>query len=171
VQAVALEHVDSAQWSALQGDDPHPWGSSEAEALEWAEKRHHVGVEADDGGLLAVAGAVVADVAVAGAEPFPVVGIGGVIVRPDQRGRGLARLVVEAILEVAHRLGPERAMLFCREPLVALYERFDFRTIDGPVGAAQPGGRVVVPMRGMWAPLRDGATWPEGPVEVVGEPF
>jgi len=170
VRAIELPVVDSDQWRALQGDDPHPWGG-EAEALEWAEKRHHVGVPAEHGELLALAGALIAEVRVDAQPPFPVVGIGGVIVRPDVRGRGLARLVIESILDVARRLGPERAMLFCRRPLVPLYERFGFLLIDAPVTAEQPAGRVEMPLRAMWAPLRDGTGWPPGTVEVLGEPF
>ncbi len=156
-------------WRELQGEEPHPWGG-EAEALEWVQKTHYVGIPAEQGGLLAMAAALVADVA-AGGESFPVVGVGGVIVRPDMRGRGLARTVVEAILEVATRLGPQRAMLFCREPLVAMYERFGFRQIEAPVTAAQPGGRIEMPLRAMWKPLREPASWPAGAVEVLGEPF
>jgi GNAT superfamily N-acetyltransferase len=170
VQAIELSGVDSAEWRALQGDEPHPWGG-EAEALEWAGKDRHVGVRGDNGELLALAGALVAEVRVEDGAPFPVAGIGGVIVRPEMRGRGLARLVIEAILDVARGLGPERAMLFCRAPLVVLYERFGFIEIEASVSAEQPGGRVEMPMRSMWAPLREGAVWPDGAVEVLGEPF
>jgi GNAT superfamily N-acetyltransferase len=170
MKAVVLDAVDSEQWRALQGDELHPWGG-EAEALEWAGKQHHVGVRGEQGELLALAGALVADVKVGAGEPFPVAGIGGVIVRPEMRGRGLAKLVIDAILDVARRLGPERAMLFCRTPLITLYERFGFRAIDAPVTADQPGGRIEMPLRAMWAPLRDGAGWPDGAVEVLGEPF
>jgi predicted GNAT family N-acyltransferase len=170
VRAIELPVVDSDQRRALLGDDPHPWGG-EAEGLEWAEKHHHVGVPAEHGELLALAGALIAEVRVDAQPPFPVVGIGSVIVRPDVRGRGLARLVIEGSLDVARRLGPERAMLFCREPLVSLYEGFGFLLIDAPVTAEQPAGRVEMPLRAMWAPLRDGAGWPPGAVEVLGEPF
>ena len=170
VQAIELSGVDSGEWRALQGDEAHPWGG-EAEALVWADKERHVGVRGERGELLALAGALVAHVKVDAGEPFPVVGIGGVIVRPEMRGRGLAKLVIDAILRVAEGLGPERAMLFCRAPLVALYEGFGFREIEAPVSAEQPGGRVVMPLRAMWAPLREGAGWPEGEVDVLGEPF
>jgi GNAT superfamily N-acetyltransferase len=170
VRAIELPGVDSDEWRALQGEEPQPWGG-EAEALAWADKTRHVGVRGERGELLALAGALVAEVATGGGAPFPVAGIGGVIVRPDMRGRGLAGLVIEAILDVARGLGPERAMLFCRVPLVALYERFGFRAIDDPVSAEQPGGRIKMPLRAMWAPLRPGAAWPDGDVAVLGEPF
>jgi hypothetical protein len=39
------------------------------------------------------------------------------------------------------------------------------------VTADQPAGRIEIPMRAMWAPLRDDASWPPGKVEVLGEPF
>ena len=169
MQAIRLPDVSSEQWRALQGDELHPWGG-EAEALAWAEKQHYVGIPGEDGELLAMAAALVAEVSADG-EPFQVVGIGGVIVSPQERGRGLARLVVEAILDVARGLGPDKAMLFCRAPLVGLYERFGFDTIDATVTAAQPAGRVEMPLRAMWAPLREGARWPEGPVAVAGQPF
>ena len=171
MDAIELASVDSEQWRALQGDEPHPWGGGQAEQLSWAEKQRYVGVQGEDGELLATGGVLVAEVSAGGGEPFRVAGIGGVIVRPDMRGQGLARIVVAAILEMGRGLGPAHAMLFCREPLVPLYERFDFRTIDASVSAAQPGGRIEMQMRSMWAPLRGDASWPDGPVEVLGEPF
>jgi GNAT superfamily N-acetyltransferase len=169
VRAAEVADISSEQWRELEGDEPHPWGGG-AEDLSWAEKQRHVGVTGEHGELLAVAAALVAEVA-AGPSTFEVVGIGGVIVRPGDRGRGLARLVIEGILEIARELGPDRAMLFCREPLVALYERFGFRMIDARVTAAQPGGRIAMPLRAMWAPLREGVAWPAGEVAVAGEPF
>ncbi len=62
-------------------------------------------------------------------------------------------------------------MLFCREDLVGLYARLGFTIIDAPVTAEQPGRRVVMTMRAMWAPLAAGVNWPAGDVEVLGQPF
>ncbi len=87
------------------------------------------------------------------------------------RGQGLAHAVVEAVMRLAHEMGPELAMLFCHTDLTALYARFGFTTIEAPVSAEQPGGRVRMPPEAMWAPLADGAGWPSGDVEVLGEPF
>jgi GNAT superfamily N-acetyltransferase len=170
VRAVELEHVGAAQWDAVLAGEQHVWGV-EGEQLSWAEKTRHVAVLGDAGAPLALAGAVVAEVTAGGREPFEVVGIGSVIVTRAMRGRGLARLLVEAILDIARELGPERAMLFCREDLVGLYARLGFTTIDAPVTAEQPGGRVVMTMRAMWAPLATGVSWPAGDVEVLGLPF
>lgn len=170
MQAVELHNVGSAEWEALIDGEREPWGG-DGEGLTWARKTRHVGVLDADGRPLALAGVLVAGVRAGGGEPFEVAGIGSVIVTRSRRGEGLATVVIEAILRLAREIGPARAMLFCRPPLVSLYARFDFREIPGEVTAEQPGGRVVVPMRGMWAPLADGAAWPEGAVEVLGEPF
>ncbi len=168
MRAVRLNHVGAAEWDALNDGERDIWGPGEA--LAWRDKTRHVGVLGANGLPLALAGAVAADVA-AGGERFEVVGIGSVIVTRRMRGQGLAGLVIEAILDLAVALGPERAMLFCNAPLTVLYERFGFRLIDAPVTAEQPDGRVTMSMRAMWAPLAEGAAWPPGEVEVLGLPF
>ena len=170
MEAVELHDVGSAQWDAVLDGEQHAWGG-DAEDLAWARKTHHVGVLDDDGRPLALAGALVAQVAVAGGDPFPVVGIGGVIVTRSRRGQGLGRDVVTAVMTMARGMGPERAMLFCRQRLMALYARFGFLAIEADVTAEQPSGRITVPMRAMWAPLVPGADWPAGEVAVLGEPF
>ncbi len=170
MQAIELERVGPEEWNALHGGEHQSWGGI-AEDLSWADKDRHVGVRDADGELLAIAGAVVADVAVGGGEAFPVVGIGAVIVTPRARGQGLARVVVEEILRVAQRLGPAHAMLFCRSELIPLYERLGFAAITAPVSAEQPTGRIVMPLAAMWRPLAPDAVWPDGTVQVLGEPF
>jgi GNAT superfamily N-acetyltransferase len=170
VRAVELDHVGAAEWDAVLAGEQHAWGV-EGEQLSWAEKRRHVAVLDDAGVPLALAGVLVAEVTAGDGEPFEVAGIGSVIVTRTMRGRGLARLVVEAILDIARELGPQHAMLFCREDLVGLYARLGFTIIDAPVTAEQPGGRVVMTMRAMWAPLAAGVSWPAGDVEVLGLPF
>jgi hypothetical protein len=52
-----------------------------------------------------------------------------------------------------------------------VYGRVGFAEIAAPVWADQPGVRVRVPMRAMWRPLREGARWPPGRVDVHGAPF
>jgi len=168
VRVVELEQVGPEVWSAVLAGEENVWGPGED--LAWVPKQRHVGVLDDDNVPLALAGAVIVRVAVGG-EQFPVAGVGSVIVTRSMRGRGLARLVIEEILRVCAELGPDRAMLFCREELTGLYGRFGFREIEASVSAEQPGGRITMPMRAMWAPLIEGAGWPAGAVAVQGEPF
>lgn len=164
-----MRNVGSAEWEAVLDGETQAWGAV-GEDFSWANKERHVAVCDEAGQPVALAGAMVTQVT-AGGKAFPVVGVGGVIVTQTMRGGGLARRVIEAIMGVAGELGPERAMLFCREELTALYARFGFRAIEAPVSAEQPGGRVVMPMSAMWAPLADGIEWPAGDVAVQGRPF
>ena len=77
----------------------------------------------------------------------------------------------EHLLELARELPAERAMLFCEPRLMALYREFGFEEITEAVWVEQPGGRVKMPMRAMWRPLREGAGWPPGELYLDGEPF
>ena len=170
MKAIELENVGATEWNAVIAGETDSWGNDAAN-MSWASKRRHVGVVGEDGTPLALAGATHARIKAGGRSPFEVVGIGGVIVTHSMRGQGLARAVVEAIMDLAREMGPELAMLFCRTDLTALYARFGFTTIEAPVSAEQPGGRVQMPPEAMWAPLAAGAIWPAGEVEVLGEPF
>jgi hypothetical protein len=94
VQRVELDEVTGRQWCELVGDEPEPWGGV-AEGMVWREKQRHVGIRAPDGRLVALAGAVRADVEVDGAPIFQVLGIGGVFVARSARGRGLTATLLE----------------------------------------------------------------------------
>jgi predicted GNAT family N-acyltransferase len=169
VELVELDGITSPQWRAIVAGEREPWGGV-AEGLAWADKRRHVGVRAADGQLVAIAGAVIAEIEVE-AERLRVVGIGGVFVTPRERGRGLVGKLLGRLLELAGDMGPERAMLFCRPELTALYGRLGFLEIMAPVGARQPEGVIEMPMRAMWRALVEGAEWPAGRVDVQGLPF
>jgi predicted GNAT family N-acyltransferase len=169
VETIELQNVGPDEWEAVLDGETQAFGTA-ADEFSWANKERHVAVCDEAGQPVALAGAMVAQVT-AGGQAFPVVGIGSVIVTRTMRGGGLARRAIEAIMDIAGELGPERAMLFCREELKALYARFGFRAIEAPVSAEQPGGRVVMPMSAMWAPLADGIDWPAGDIAVQGQPF
>jgi GNAT superfamily N-acetyltransferase len=171
VEIVELDSVASEQWDALIGGEEQPWGCPTAERLTWADKERQLAARGDSGELLGLAAAGSYEIAVGEQDRFPVVGIGGVFVAKAARGAGLASELVGRLLVLAEQMGPERAMLFCRTPLMALYGRMGFAAIDGPVQAEQPSGPVEVPMRAMWRPLREGTAWPAGPVRVLGLPF
>ncbi|MEA2216449.1 MAG: hypothetical protein QOK19_2010, partial [Solirubrobacteraceae bacterium] len=86
MQAVELDGVGSAEWEAVLAGEQQAFGGV-GEELSWARKTRHVAVLGDDGVPLALAGAMIGRVAVAEGQPFPVVGIGGVIVTRAMRGR------------------------------------------------------------------------------------
>jgi GNAT superfamily N-acetyltransferase len=166
---VELDRVTNADWQHVIAGELKPWGDVD-ESLHWREKTRNLGLCDDRDRLVALAGLVLADVRVGGAL-LQVAGIGGVFVTRSARGRGLAQVLIQRLLQLADELGAERAMLFCLPANVGLYAKFGFQLIDEPVWAQQPRGLVEVPMCAMWKPLTGTATWPRGKVELLGEPF
>jgi GNAT superfamily N-acetyltransferase len=169
VRLIELEQIGESGWERLIDGEPQPWGDVD-EGLRWQPKTHTVGLLDDAGALIGTGGTLVTEVR-AGQERFEVVGIGGIFITRNARGRGLGSLVIERLLQIAGELGPERAMLFCLPSRVALYSRFGFSELAGSVRATQATGPVTVPMRAMWRALVPGTGWPAGEVVVLGDPF
>jgi GNAT superfamily N-acetyltransferase len=170
VEVVESGPLTDAQRAELEGGEEHPFGTEGIE-LCWRPKERHVMLRDEVDRLLASTGLLVVEVSVDDGEPFEVVGVGGVFVTRSHRRQGLARVVVEAALERAARMGPPAAMLFCRDAVVGLYRKLGFELVERPVRVLQPTGSAVMPVNTMWRPLVDGATWPPGAVHVHGEPF
>ncbi|WP_338491677.1 GNAT family N-acetyltransferase [Streptomyces sp. SJL17-4] len=166
--APTVVRLDAYDRSEIFGDAADPFGV-DAWGLVWLPKEHHFGIRAD-GRLLAHAGLLVLPLSVGGSR-MDVVGLGGVAVAPDQRGRGLAAQVVGGALEHARTLGPEFALLFCRPDVSGLYARLGWSEVDGDVEVEQPDGPATMPLRTMWFPLRRGSRWPEGPVRLHSCPM
>jgi predicted N-acetyltransferase YhbS len=153
----------------LEGDERDPFDSVRV-SLRYRPKERHVALRDEFGRLVASTGLVVADVEVNG-QRFPVVGLGGVIVNAQHRGRGLGRQVVEAALEKARTMGPDFVLLFCHDDRAELYRKLGFEHINREVLVHQPGGYVPTPQRTMWRSLRANPRWPEGAVVVHSLPF
>lgn len=167
--AMRLPRYTKTEQDEILGGGADPFGVGSA-GMTWLPKEEHFGVAYGDR-LLAHAGLLRLPVAIGAAET-EVVGVGGVAVAPDVRGRGLARLVVSAALDHARTMGPRHALLFCRPPLVPLYERLGWHPHDEEVLVEQPGNRLVtMPLRTMVAPLHEDAPWPSGPVRLRSLPM
>lgn len=169
MEFVELDELTDRDWADVVAGEHEPFGREGGE-LAWREKDRHFALRGDDGRLLALGATMNVAVEVAGAR-FEVVGLGGVIVTPSERGRGLMAEVVQPVLSLAREMGPDHAMLFCRRPLAPVYGRLGFVEIADPVWARQPRGAVEMPLPAMWRPLQAGATWPAGRVDVLGLPF
>jgi GNAT superfamily N-acetyltransferase len=166
-----IEHVGqitTAQYEEIEAGEEDPFGLGDDE-IEWIGKTHQTLLRREDGALIGKAGLVFVDVE-AGRETFPVAGVGGVIITRAERGKGHLHPLLEATLARAAERA-ERAMLFCAERNVPLYERFGFAVIEAPVIAQQARGPLVIPFPAMWRPLREGTTWPVGLVSLPGPPF
>lgn len=107
--------------------------------LSWLPKDIHFGIREADGRLVAHAGLLRVPLTVGGVD-LDAMGVGGVSVAADVRGRGLARAVVGAALDHARTLGPRYALLFCRPQVSGLYRKLGFRELAGDVHVEQPGG-------------------------------
>jgi predicted N-acetyltransferase YhbS len=168
MEIVEFGRLTDAFRHAVEGDEVDPFDAA-ANTLQFRAKERHVGLR-DESGLIASTGLLVVDVEVAGTR-FPVVGIGGVIVRQSHRGRGLARRVVAAALDRARTLGPDMALLFCHADRAGLYRKLGFSEVTDPVLVAQEVGYAPMPQRTMWRALVDGVSWPPGRVRVESLPF
>jgi predicted N-acetyltransferase YhbS len=113
---------------------------------------------------------VTAEVEVAG-ERFAAVGLGGVIVNAECRGRGLARRVIQEALDRARTMGPAFVILFCHGDRVGLYERLGFSQVGSPISVRQPNGFVDNASAHDVVSLHPQASWPTGIVIVHDLPF
>ncbi|MFJ9691847.1 GNAT family N-acetyltransferase [Kitasatospora sp. NPDC101183] len=165
-----LAHYDSAGQDEILGPGTDAYGVAHL-GLSFLPKEIHFGVRAEDGRLVAHTGLRPVTLTVGGTD-LDAMGVGGVCVAPARRGRGLAGTVVTAALDHARGLGFRYALLFCLPQKTALYRGLGFREVAEAVTVEQPEGRLVVmPLRTMWAPLVEGAGWPEGPVRLRSLPL
>jgi predicted GNAT family N-acyltransferase len=165
MELVELRGLTRQDRADLAAGEANPFGVND---VRWRESDVYFALR-DDDRLVAAAGLVVAEVEAG--RVFEVAGVGGVIVARPRRGEGLMRRVLDAALEHAPSLGPDYAMLFCSRANSLRYARFGFRPIGATVTAEQPGRTVEMGEVCMWRALRDGASWPDGPVRVLGLPF
>lgn len=170
MRIVEFGRLSQGQRAQLEGDEDDPFDTSQI-TLSHRPKDQHVALADEAGRLVASTGMVTTQVSVDGRR-LAVVGLGGVIVSREHRGRGLAREVVGAALARAATLGPQIVILFCLEDRTGLYRKLGFSAVEAEVLVRQPSGYVATPLRTMWRGLRDGAVWPEGtPVVVESLPF
>jgi len=175
---VRLSRYSQVERDEITGGVADPAGVA-VTGLKWLDKEVHFGVREQRGDgpglgrLVAHAGLVPVTVSVDGVR-LRVAGLGGVVVAPELRGRGLARLVVGAAVEYGRGTDAgfgEFGLLFCWPELIPLYESLGWRVLDGDMQVEQPGGRVSMPLRSMWTPLAEGAVWPPGPVRLHSLPM
>lgn len=70
-------------------------------------------------------------------------GIGGVLTREDQRGRGHATIALDAAIQTLKDEGSaDFAMLFCEPKNVPFYAARGWIPFEGEIFAEQPGGRI-----------------------------
>ncbi|MGW1974382.1 GNAT family N-acetyltransferase [Streptomyces sp. NPDC001889] len=165
--AVRLPHYTETELAEITGGAGDPFGTNGL-GLAWRPKDVHFGVR-QGGRLVAHAGWAEVTMRVGDAR-LRLGGLGGVIVAPAFRGRGLARLVVAAAVEHTRDTGADFGLLFCLPERVPVYERLGWRLLDDEVRVEQPGGPVRMPIPAMWIPPRDTDAWPPGPARLLTLP-
>ncbi len=169
MEFVEFETLSLADWVRLVRHDPAPFGPTTA-GIEVRKMDRYVGARDDDGRLLAVIGAAIAQVTVEGHDSFGIVGVGGLLVKKEARARGLGGELMSRLREITAEMGPDRAMLFCEPHLVPMYTGRGYIELTDEVWVDQPAGPIIMPTRAMWRPIRT-ADWPPGTIHIDGLPF
>ena len=108
-----------------------------------------------------------------GAMRMAVGGIGGVMTLSEWRGRGYARAALAgATAFVGRQLWAPFALIICPKGDVGFYEHLGWSVAEGAVQCEQPGGRVTLPREvAVFLPCQGDATWPSGPIDLLGFPW
>jgi predicted GNAT family N-acyltransferase len=170
MEVIEFGRLTEAQRAELEGDETDPFDAA-GNTLQWLKKERHVALREEDGRVVASTGLVLAEAQVGNAAPIRVVGIGGVLVNRQYRGRGLASQVITEALTRAATMGPAVALLFCHRDRAGLYERHGFAEVPPPVRVQQPDGLVEIPMVTMWRALREGGRLAPGRLVLLSCPF
>jgi GNAT superfamily N-acetyltransferase len=152
----------------LAGGDDDPSRTHDYK-LSWRPTETHIFVSVD-GRKMCHIGLVRQTVEISGAS-LDVAGVGGVLVRNGERGRGYGRAAMEAAEAfVTHEWKTGFMLLFCREALRSWYDALGWRKVLGATWAEQPSGSVVLPLESMRKSL-SGARWPDGDVYLRSRPW
>lgn len=132
--------------------------------LVWQSKPLHVLI-VDDGVLVAHVGLVQCTIKVGG-QLVSVAGFGGVLTRPDCRGKGFGQMAMQKAEEHVRQQGNANfGLLFCRDAVRPWYERLGWEPIKRPVWIDQPGGSIQSPLVVMVKCFSQ-ESWPGGMVEL-----
>lgn len=153
--------------AALRDGLPDPFGVNGL-GLAWADKQHTL-TAVSEGRPVASAGWLLRDMAFDGS-PRRTAGLGGVLVHPAHRGRGIARTVISVAVEHARAAGAETMILLCRPDLVPLCTQLGWSRLSVPVTFRQPDGERTSPLTTMIYDLA-GLPRPTVSVDMRGLPF
>jgi RimJ/RimL family protein N-acetyltransferase len=153
--------------AALRDGLPDPSGVNGL-GVVWADKQHTL-TAVSRGRPVASAGWLLRDMAFDGV-PRRAAGLGGVLVDPAHRGRGIARTVISVAVEHARASGAETMILLCRPELVPLCTELGWNRLSVPVTFRQPDGPRTPPLTSMIYDLAN-LPRPTISVDLRGLPF
>jgi GNAT superfamily N-acetyltransferase len=170
LELIEFGPLSDSQRQELEAGEEDPFDAA-GSTLSWRPKERHLALRRADGRLVASTGFVLAELQTGDDPPRPFVGIGGVFVTAECRGRGLGDRIIEEALASAADLGPDIALLFCHEDRSRLYLRHGFDPLEREIRVRQPDGYAAIPQVAMWRPLREGASLGDGALTVHSLPF
>ncbi|MET9563853.1 GNAT family N-acetyltransferase [Streptomyces tauricus] len=153
--------------AALHDGLPDPFGV-DGFGLVWADRQHTL-TAVSGGRPVASAGWLLRDMAFDGSRRRTA-GLGGVLVHPAHRGRGIARTLISVAVEHARAAGAETMVLLCRPELVPLCTRLGWSRLAVPVTFQQPDGVRTSPLTTMVFDLT-GLPLPTVSMDLRGLPF
>lgn len=157
------EFYSEADRRDLAGGEKDPSQTS-AYQLQWRPTEKHVLVF-EGARKVCHVGLVKHTVAVEG-HPVAVAGIGGVLTRPECRGRGYGRIAMKAAEALAlSEMGVDFMLLFCRPALQCWYEDMAWVKATSSVWVEQQQGPIVQPLVSMVRCLGT-KQWPQGEVRL-----
>lgn len=163
IEIRVVENYSAEDRLSLSGGDSDP-AQTASYHLQWEPKTQHVLILEN---AIAVSHVGLVKHIVAVDELWVMVaGIGGVLTRPDCRGRGFGQLAMKQAEEFAQqRLMADFGVLFCKPEMCAWYERLGWSQISELVWIDQPEGTIRAPLPVM-AKCFGQESWPGGTVRL-----
>jgi len=163
IEVRVVESYSEADRRELAGGEEDPSQTS-AYQLQWRPTEKHV-LTVEGGRMVCHVGLLKHSVTVEG-HLVAIAGIGGVLTRPECRGRGYGRMAMrEAEAFALSQMGVEFMLLFCRPALQCWYEGLGWIKVSGTVWVEQEQGPIVQPLVPMVRCL-GAKQWPLGEVRV-----
>ncbi|MGH9097440.1 MAG: GNAT family N-acetyltransferase [Acidimicrobiales bacterium] len=169
MELIDLPDFGPDDFAKIVDGEADPFATADLDIV-WREKTGHVGLTLE-GRLIGHAGWVAVEVESTAGQSTEVLGLGGVMLHRDFRGKGAGRQVVLGAMARMAELGGSIGMLFCLPARLRFYQAMGWFQIDQAVTADQPTGSILMPMATCWTPLVEGARLPATDLHVQGLPF
>ncbi len=169
MEIIDLPSFGVDDYAAVVDGEVDPFGTEHL-PIRWRPKTGHVGLR-HRGRLIGCAGWVPVDVRVDGTT-VGAVGLGGVIVHRDHRGRGAGGPLVAGAMERMRATGRPLGLLFCRPERLDFYRDLGWEEVTPTVSAdGEDGQPMVMPLRTCWTAFGPDVQAPSSDVHIDGLPF
>lgn len=124
---------------------PQPRAETSPSRRQWARPQWNIMIRDVDDQLVSHVGAVTR-LCLCDCKEILIGGIGGVMTRPSQRGKGYAGAGIRRASEFLRRdRQVDMSLLFCAPRLRSYYRRFGFRSFSADTYVRQDGAKILFP--------------------------